>query len=325
MRLVLAVCALSFFASCEEWVLPEAEVIHNVEDNASLYPKTEEYWENLRAYKRSDHQVCFGWFGYWNGGEGSSARGSLNTAPDSMDIFSVFGRYYYNLTDIQIADLRYVQEVKGSKVVFTFLVQNVGLGFENTDEGLISYANALCDSVFKYGYDGIDLDLEPNYGGAGWLTNKEKLHMFIAEIGKRIGKQAETEEGRSKIYILDGEYDYIDAEYVKYFDWAITQAYNCSTASSIDTRWTKGRNKGWKPEQFIVTENFQTLFSTGGVTHTTATGEKVPSMIGMAMWQPSDGSRKGGAGSFHIELDYNNYPDYTYTRQAIQIMNPAVK
>ena len=285
-------------AACEDWLIPESKQIQNLEDNSSMLPKTEEYWENLRAYRRSDHQLSFGWFGYWNGGTEVTARGALKNAPDSVDIFSVFGKYYYNLTPEQIEDLRYVQQVKGQKVVFTFLMQNVGLGFSNTPEGVIQYANALCDSVDKYGYDGIDLDYEPNYGGAGYFSNKDEVARFVKELGKRIGPKS----GTGRLLILDGEYDFIHKEIVPYFDLAITQAYNLANVSNLDSRWEKGKALGWKPEQFIVTENFQTYGGQGGYPCKLPSGEIVPSLKAMALWQPKEG-RKGGSGSFHMELD----------------------
>lgn len=319
-KLVLAVCVVSSFMACEDWTTPESEIIQDVKDNSALTVKTEEYWENLRAYKRSDHQLAFGWFGYWNGGIGATTRGSLASAPDSVDIFSVFGKYYYNLSPLQIEDLRYIQEVKGSKVVFTFLMQNVGLGFSNDSVGVIQYANALCDSVYKYGFDGIDLDYEPNYGGAGYFSSKTEVARFVKELGKRLGPMS----GTDKLLIIDGEPNYILPEIVPYFDLAISQAYRSTSFSSLDSRWASIKALGWKPEQLIVCEEFQLYGSTGGVTFTLPSGEKVPSLLGMAYWNPVDG-RKGGCGAFHMEFDYNNYPDYKYMRQAIQIMNPAVK
>lgn len=134
----LLAAGIGLFASCDSWTELENIKIQDPADNSSLNPKTEEYWENLRAYKRSDHHLCFGWFGYWDGGVGASGRSSLSSAPDSIDIFSVFGKAMYNLTPAQIEDMRYVQEVKGSKVVFTFLMQNVGFGFPQSPEGLYS-------------------------------------------------------------------------------------------------------------------------------------------------------------------------------------------
>lgn len=319
-KLIWSIALLFACVACEDWTMPESEVIQNVQDGSSTVVKTEEYWENLRAYRRSDHQLAFGWFGYWNGGVGATTRGSLANAPDSVDIFSVFGKYYYNLTPLQIEDMRYVQNVKGQKVVFTFLMQNVGLGFPNTPEGVIQYANALCDSVYKYDYDGIDLDYEPNYGGAGYFSDKKEVARFVKELGKKLGPKS----GTGKMLILDGEYDFILPEIVPYFDLAITQAYGNASFAALDGRWKKAKKLGWKPEQFLVTEEFQKYASTGGVPFTLPSGEKVPSLIGMAHWNPIDG-RKGGCGSFHMEFDYNNYPDYKYTRQAIQIMNPAAK
>ncbi|MEG0889746.1 MAG: glycoside hydrolase family 18 [Bacteroides sp.] len=313
--LFIVVCS-----SCEDWNTPENIKIQDMENNSGLHEKTPEYWENIRAYKRSEHQLAFGWFGYWDGGTSAFTRGSLASAPDSVDIFSVFGKYYYNLTERQIEDLRYVQNVKGSKVVFTFMMQNVGLGFEQSPEGVVKYAHALCDSVYKYGYDGIDLDYEPNYGGGGYFSSKEEVKRFVMELGKRLGPMS----GTDKILILDGEVDFILPEIVPYFNLAISQAYYASSFSNLNAKWNKAKTLGWKPEQFLVCEEFQRYASTGGVDFKMPSGEIVPSLIGMAHWHPTEG-RKGGCGTFHMELDYNNYPDYKYMRQAIQIMNPAVK
>ena len=49
----------------------------------------------------------------------------------------------------------------------------------------------------------------------------------------------------------------------------------------------------------------------------------------MARWSPMVNDkpvRKGGVGTYHMEYDYPTTPvDYKYLREAIGIMNPAVK
>lgn len=308
-----------FLFSCSDWVTPENIKFQDLENGSDVdFPKTEEYYAKLREYRKSDHKILFGWFGYWNGGLGASTRGSLASAPDSMDIFSVFGKYYFNLTPLQIKDLRYAQEVKGQKVVFTFLMQNVGLGFENTKEGIVQYAHALCDTVAKYGFDGIDLDYEPNYGGAGYFSDKANVKLFVETLGEKLGPKS----GTGKLLILDGEYDTraIDPAIVPYFDYVITQAYSASSYANLDNRWKSAEAIGWKKKQFIVTEEFQKYASTGGVSFKLPSGEIVPSLIGMANWARDNDA--GGCGAFHIEHDYNNYPCYKYAYQALKIMNP---
>ena len=68
-----------------------------VPDNMS-----EEYWENLRAYKaRNDHEVFFGWFGGWTANSADMIN-FLSSVPDSVDIISIWGekeeKYMINLT-----------------------------------------------------------------------------------------------------------------------------------------------------------------------------------------------------------------------------------
>ena len=49
-----------FMQACDDWTMPEANIIQNLDGT----PKSEEYYRKLRAYKKTDHQIAFGWFGF---------------------------------------------------------------------------------------------------------------------------------------------------------------------------------------------------------------------------------------------------------------------
>ena len=53
-------------------------------------------------------------------------------------------------------------------------------------------------------------------------------------------------------------------------------------------------------------------------------GKRVPSLVGMAHFLPEYNGkkvmRKGGCGTYHMENDYDNWPNYKFTRRAIEIM-----
>ena len=86
-------------------------------------------------------------------------------------------------------------------------------------------------------------------------------------------------------------------------------------------------NAALAPEKFIVTENFESYWATGGINYSDPELGTIPSLLGMARWQPTrDGEvrRKGGVGTYHMEFEYNHTDvEYKYLREAIQIMNPA--
>ena len=54
-RLSALLLAAAPLAACDDWTEPEAQ------DFTQRFP--ESYYENLRAYKASDHSITFGWFG----------------------------------------------------------------------------------------------------------------------------------------------------------------------------------------------------------------------------------------------------------------------
>lgn len=134
--------------------------------------------------------------------------------------------------------------------------------------------------------------------------------------------------GEDKLICVDGYIEKIKEEGWQYANYAVAQAYNTSNPTSLQYRF-KTVSKYIAPERFIVTENFEDYWSTGGVDYEDPELGIIPSLIGMAHWQPegiTEKQHKGGIGSYHMEYEYNHTDvEYKYLREAIQIMNPAKK
>jgi len=325
------------FTACEEQNMPEPLIIQKKEI------KSAEYYANLRAYKRSDHAIAFGWFGGWTA-TGACSKSCLSNIPDSMDVVSIWGKAdCFNLTPEKKADLKHVQEVKGTKVLMCWIVSNVGdaIGVEHFPDGMTfenfkgkeariaAYAKAIADTIYKYNLDGFDIDFEPNYSphGAGDIAKKgfgiqqDTMHFFVSQLGRYLG----PESGTDKLLCIDGEPDQLNKETGKYFSYYISQAYDCSGPADLQRRFNSMSHlEGFAPEKYIVTENFEAHWKKGGVNYRDENGNTMPSLLGMATWNPKEG-RKGGVGAFHFEYEFVHNPDYKFMREAIQIQNPAVK
>lgn len=307
----------------------------DVETKKAVHPleKTEDYFKNLRAYKSimSERQVAFGWFGGWTA-KGPSMVTRLQAVPDSVDIISIWGKYS-DLDKLQQEDLKYVQDVLGTKVTFTIFAHEVPAPFEATTEGVELYAKALADTMYKYNYDGIDLDYEPGYGGVGPLVghNNSLMKDFVTALSKYFGPAS----GTNKLLMIDGVPYAVHSELAPLFNYGIVQSYASWGDGDLQKRFNSANSKGWKPEQYIFTENFESYWRTGGTSafsHVDDATGKVTSMNslkGMALFNPKVNNkqiRKGGCGTYHMEYEYANpESDYKYLREAIQIMNPAAK
>ena len=298
--------------------------------------KSEQYYADLRAYKqRTDHEVFFGWFGGWNT-KSPNMIGSLKSVPDSVDIISIWSGTYDR------EDIEYVQRVKGTRVTFTIFAHKIPAQFlegENHDqvtrEAIERYAVALVDTMKAYGYQGIDLDYEPGYqdpaGGpfTGPLVGplnvypnyRDNMEIFVKKLGEFIGPKS----GTSNLLIIDGVPFDVKPELAEYFNYGVVQAYNSPSYADLQRRFNDAAARGWKPEQYIFAETFEGgKAATGGVTHQLQDGMQVPSLLGMALFLPEyqgkKATRKGGCGTYHMENDYDNWPNYKFTRRAIEIM-----
>ena len=75
---------------------------------------------------------------------------------------------------------------------------------ENAMTSLEKYAQAIADTIYKYNYDGLDIDFEPNVDGVsvGKLDeNDTYVRWFLDILCKHLGPQSNS----GKMLVIDGE------------------------------------------------------------------------------------------------------------------------
>lgn len=380
---ILAVSAVALLglSSCSKWT--DMEIQHPMDLTKPAH--TEEYYKALRDYKNSDHQIAFAYYSAWTG-VGTNMQSSLMGLPDSVDLVSLWGGWK-NPTEAQLKDLRLAQEKKGLKAMICFLVLDMGNGItpdptdaeksalkegekwahkywgwssENTEAGkaarraaVVKYANAICDLIDKYGYDGFDIDAEPSYSHPFntdyelWRTDRENgvptlMTLFIETLGKRIGPMAESEAGRKKVLAVDGQPDALPATHAKYFNYFIIQAYGDRVG--YQNAHFQGMLSAYKdvlPVEDICKKSIFVVNFESGATRGGEAG--LGQILNFALQNPVVNGvtyRKGGVGAFRVDLEYAvSTPEvvngidmspvkglsYPWWRRAIQLMNPTIK
>lgn len=367
------IAAAAFAAvGCSDWMTPEPEVFD--EYSLTEVARDDAYYEALRAYKESDHAIAFGWYDGW-GEPGMSTANMLVAVPDSMDIISLWNNSR-PLTPQKKEELRFVQDVKGTKVLVCTFVQKIGNGFtpaeyeydtsrpetvaawneywgwtdnpENKEvnkPAIEKYAKAISDTLYYYGYDGLDIDLEPNIDATYGPLDEDATYLqwLFEALSKYIGPKS----GTGRLFVIDGELWEIPAETCTCFDYFVAQAYSVSggtpspnagvSASDLDSRLSRIVNifcptymtEEEVTNKFVVTENLESAIDclNGGFYWIDGTGSwsksVMPSYLGMAYWQPSNGFRKGGFGAYKFSNERNNSPMYKWLRKGIQQQNPS--
>jgi hypothetical protein len=316
----------------------------------------EQYYENLRAYKNTNHTICFGWYAAYAPIAGSI--GYKNPAswgerimglPDSIDLVSLWMGVPSNnpksksYAPIAYSDWKYVSKTKGTRFLAPVIVSFKGqitlkdstifdctLASNRTDSGIMVYGKWLVDMVLDNDLDGLDIDWEPS--GAEWLntpnTNFTKLVQYVGQFLGPLGSE-------NKLLTLDFFSTAPPAETGPYANYFIRQAYSQGTggvqnATNMQSYYNTVRT-AVPPGKFIVTENFGDFSENGGTPFTEANGNTLTtngsimySLEGMARWNPTQG-KKGGFGAFYFDRDYYSKTGIPYynVRRAIQIANPS--
>ena len=119
---LIALLVIPAFVRCSDWT--EAEAL-DYDPNKTESNHGEAHYANLRDYKlRKDHPVAFAWYSDWTG-VGTDMSSQLMGMPDSMDFVSMWGNWY-GLSDEKKEDLRKVQQIKGTRVLMCFIVDDIG-------------------------------------------------------------------------------------------------------------------------------------------------------------------------------------------------------
>jgi hypothetical protein len=307
-----------------------------------------EYYENLRAYKKSPHQIFYGWYAAYGNAEGviadykQSASWGEHIAgiPDSIDICSLWsgipslkkGDSTTTYNPIAYNEMRQSMTQRGIKFVIPEIcrIQKYNGKFTLDSAGMQAYAAYLLGMVFTNDLDGLDLDYEPNNGQfVDWLSGNN-FAQFVQILGDSLGPMSKHPD---KYLIIDYYTDAIPPSVEPIINYLVNQSYTQgTTTSSANFLQSRYNAVSFCPtRKFIVTENLGDWWQTGGSPFTeadgntlTAEGTQMYSLEGFARWNPTQG-QKAGWGGYYFGRDYNNSPPYYYVRRSVQIVNPSVR
>ncbi|MBP5277888.1 MAG: glycosyl hydrolase [Prevotella sp.] len=303
------------------------------------YTYSDLYYQNLRDFKATDHEISFMWFAQWSGQNSMAVR--FTGLPDSLDMCSIWGGGIPPKENTQLwEDLRFTQKVKGTKMLYVAIVRlgaeddshdfkqvlNEGLAMPageareaKLNEAIQMYAYYYLDQVFENDLDGFDADYEPegDFLADGYFTT------FIKCLAEYMGPNPyQTKEERlkliqarygtdctdvNKILCIDAYSRNPQAECADYINYYLIQNYSGGTPSA---------RAGFPVEKQVFCVNWGDDWPTDGTR-----------LYNQARWKPATG-RKGGFGAFYGQRDYfvheyNPEPYYRF-RECIQIQNPAV-
>lgn len=281
----------------------------------------EQYYKDLRDYKKTDHEICYVYYQNWRPLEGVSGYKDpaswgerFRGLPDSIDIVNTWlGIPTKEEHPVAYADMKYCQEKLGTRFVvhadashyrhkFPKLDENLNpvgtdsifLADDISEENLKAYARYEVKQVIDAEMDGMDWDFE------GW--NSSNLLVVVKECDRYFGAEGKWPE---KLVIVDYFNSAPSGDLNPYCDYLIKQAYSGQGAGAAFA-------SGWDTKKQVMCEAI----------HQNPNGGQVENY---AAWQKGN---KGGCGGFSIRFNYNQDRlgvPYGAFRRAIQIMNPAMK
>lgn len=310
-------------------------------DIQKIHQPGEQYYKNIRDYKKSDHAVAFAYYEGWAQLEGvdgykkpASYGERLIGLPDSIDIVNLWmgipSKYEdeENYSPIAYEDMRFCQTKLGTRFVmhadashyrhqFTAGGQewNMGGSANVSDQVMDAYALYIYEQVEKYELDGVDIDFE------GWSSSN--LTKLVQRLGKWYGPQGENPD---RLLIVDYFSASPSSNIEPYIDYLVKQQYSDQLGYSDSVLDSNYRGVSWCPStKYIICEQFgNSQAGPYGGFDFSYKGETMKSIYAFALWNPSAG-RKGGFGVYFLGRNYYSLSGVPYGeyRQAIQLQNPA--
>lgn len=318
----------------------------------------EQYYQNIREWKKTSHIHTYVYYAAWAPLEGASSMYKEPTSmaerfiglPDSLDIVNLWMGVpsadpadEFEYSPVAAADMKYCQEVKGTRFVlhadashynhqFTVNGKDYDLSSDQSEEALCAYADYIAEQVKHFGLDGVDYDFE------GWSSSD--MTITIRQSGKHFGPQAETEEGKDMLNIIDYFNSAPSSDVEPYINFLVRQCYS----AQIGGYYSSINRPSWiGPEKFIIVEQWRqnshdgsSNYSNGGYVpyhgydgEVLYTYDESGNEVQMASLEAysrycKDGNA-GGFGAYYIDNDYYfSKGPYWNLRRCIQIAEPSI-
>lgn len=328
-----------------------------------LYTYDEQYYANVREFKKSEHTLSYCYYAAWAPLEGSTGYKDspswgerLRGLPDSLDICNLWMGYPSpdpkspSYSPVAYADMKYMQEKLGTRFVLhgdasttkeviykgdTLNVSTTYDAYSRTKSSedsaafytaLHAHANIMIDKINEAGLDGVDVDWEP-------AVNVWRDQDVVVYLMKYLREQL----GPDKLVILDLFNSTPPSKLNPWIDYLVSQRYSPQvgkTESQLNSGLRTVVNAGIPKEKFIACEQGgQTDCAMyGGVEWSDASGKalytvdgsRMYSYEGFARWAAREGV--GGWGVFYLDRNYFSASGIPYRefRRGIQFANPSI-
>lgn len=315
--------------SCNKWTEAEPLKIASPdieEQNPALYAK---YLEDLRAYKTSPHTINMGWFN--NSKKTPSSQGDhFSKVPDSLDYIVLESPV--DLVDREVGEMNDLLNKKGSKVIFEIDFNQIKTAYAKKEINTVTFQNFLTDTVSsillavdKFPYQGLVL----SYMG------KEQMHLTPEEK-----EQLEAEEniffqmlnpwltkntGKS-LFFKGSPQNLINKDILKRASYIVLPTENAVDSGGLSYTLLSATVDGIPTDKFIVLASMTSYKADEAKLGYFQNGSR--SSIATARWAAAvqNGIHIAGIGYKNLAYDYFNVlKSYQYSREAIQITNPAIK
>jgi hypothetical protein len=315
--------------ACKEWTEVKPIDIANPDleqQNPALYAK---YLEDLRAYKNMPHKINIGWFN--NSKKQPTSQGEhIAKVPDSLDFIVL--DHPLSLADREITEMTELFEKKGTKVIYEIDFNAIKTDFiKKEDKNLVfddfakDTINSILNTTDRFPYQGLIV----SYQG------KELTHLNTTEIAQLEAEEnlffgllrPWFEKNRSKAVFFKGSPQYlINRNILQQAKYIILPTENSIDRGGLSYALLSAIANNIPTDKFVVTASMTSYKADEAKLGYFQDGSRAA--IATAQWAASlqNGLQIQGVGFKNLSYDYFNVlKSYQYSRQAIQITNPAIK
>lgn len=327
--ILLLGAAMANVTACKKWTEAKPLDIESQDleqQNPALYAT---YLADLRAFKANSHKLNMGWFN--NSKKNPTSQGDhFSKVPDSLDFIVLESPLA--LVDREVSEMSDLLEKKSTKVIFEIDFNSIKTAFTKKESKTLVFADFVKDTVNAIL---TETDKFPYQGAVLSYMGKDLTHLTAAER-----TQVETEESlffdllapwvgknSSKSIFFKGSPQYlIKKDILKQVKSIILPTENAVDLGGLSYAVLAAKVADVPTDKFIVLASMTSYKPDEAKLGYFADGSRAA--LGTAQWAAAlqNGVSIQGVGYKKLPYDYFNVlKSYQYSREAIQITNPAMK